>query len=402
MKKLISLLICLIFSTQCFAGIPGADYHPTASSPTIGTLPVNCGGTAATTGTAAINNLITGSPSVGNIVVYNGTNWVPAAAASNYFGTGADGAVTISSSTNLTSITDGPAIIQNYSSLTVNSGQILSVSNRCKGLIIYVTGNCTVNGTISMNGLGANASGSSTNIIEYSSATDGITTGVGPVTTTTYNTPATGGSGGAGASAIPATTGSAGGTSTNAPGGGGGGGSGFNAAGGNGTAGTSFCGGSGGGGGSYNGVTGGNASTNGGTGGAGANCANGPGAGGGAGNPGGSGGTGSAGTSGSTGGGGGGGYLVLIVGGNLTIGSSGVISSNGGNGGNGGTGGDGIGGSSGGGGAGGGAVWIFYQGTLSNTGTVQANGGTGGVKANTQGGTGGAGGAGSATLAQIL
>jgi trimeric autotransporter adhesin len=41
-------------------------------------LPVANGGTNATTGTAAINNLITGSPSSGQALEFNGTNWVPA------------------------------------------------------------------------------------------------------------------------------------------------------------------------------------------------------------------------------------------------------------------------------------------------------------------------------------
>ncbi len=49
----------------------------------------------------------------------------------NGFGNGADGAVTISSNTNLTSTTDGGYVIKQYTSLTVNSGESLSVSNRC-------------------------------------------------------------------------------------------------------------------------------------------------------------------------------------------------------------------------------------------------------------------------------
>jgi hypothetical protein len=45
MKKLLALLVCLIFSTPCYAGIPGAQYSTTAGVFKIGTLPVNCGGT---------------------------------------------------------------------------------------------------------------------------------------------------------------------------------------------------------------------------------------------------------------------------------------------------------------------------------------------------------------------
>jgi len=403
MKKLLAILLCLIFSQPCWAGIPGANYQPTAGVQTTGTLPVNCGGTAGTTGTAAINNLITGSPSSNNALIYNGTNWVPASVFSNYFGTGADGAVTISTSTNLTSTTDGPAIVKNYTSLTINSGQTLTVSNRCKGLIIYVQGNCTINGSLLMTWRGASAAGASTNVVEYTPQTDGITPGEGPITTTTFNTPAAGAAGGAGgATSNPGVAGTAG--SLGQPGGGGGGGGdgqGTGHPGGNGTAGTSYSGGSGGGGAAS--INNGNvASTNGGTGGVGgAGGVSNEGGGGGAGNPGGAGGTGTP-VGGSTGSSGSGGYLVLIVGGNLTIGSGAFIAANGSAGGNGGSG-SGVGGS-GGGGAGGGVIWIFYQGTLSNSGTVQALGGTAGT-----GGTGafageagGAGGAGYTSINQIL
>ncbi len=74
----------------------------------------------------------------------------------NGFGSGADGATTISSNTNLTSTTDGGYIIKQYSSLTVNSGKSLSVSNRCAGLIILCTGNINVQGNINMDGKGLN------------------------------------------------------------------------------------------------------------------------------------------------------------------------------------------------------------------------------------------------------
>jgi hypothetical protein len=66
------------------------------------------------------------------------------------FGNGADGNVTISSNTNLSSTTDGDIIYKNYMNLTINSGCTLSVSNRCKGLWIRVRGTLVLNGTISM------------------------------------------------------------------------------------------------------------------------------------------------------------------------------------------------------------------------------------------------------------
>lgn len=43
----------------------------------------------------------------------------------------------------------------NFSSLTIDAGALLTTSNRCKGLIVYVNGNCTINGTLSMSGRGA-------------------------------------------------------------------------------------------------------------------------------------------------------------------------------------------------------------------------------------------------------
>jgi hypothetical protein len=48
-----------------------------SSAGVTGTLPVANGGTNATTGTAAINNLITGSATSGQVLKYDGTNWVP-------------------------------------------------------------------------------------------------------------------------------------------------------------------------------------------------------------------------------------------------------------------------------------------------------------------------------------
>lgn len=289
----------------------------------------------------------------------------------NYFGTGSDGTVTISSNTDLTSTTDGDFVIKEYDTLTVNSGVTLSVSNRCKGLIIYVKNNCTVNGTITMTAKGPNLA-SPTEGIAFPRHLDSA--GVKGLVTD-YRSVATGGSGGAGSVVV----GNPGGTITNGTGGGGSGGSGYNTSG-AGATGTCFSGGAGGGGGSGGaGVAGG---ANGGAGGA-AGASGAVGAGGGAGNPGGApyngGSTGSTGT---------GGFLALVVGGNLTIGASGVISSDGSNGGDGGPNGTYPGG---GGASGAGRVTVLYAGTLSNSGTVRANGGTGGPPAGQPGGAGGAG-----------
>jgi hypothetical protein len=73
-------------------------------------------------------------------------------------GNGSDGALSTSGDVSLTSTTDGDAVVKQYSSLTVNSGHTLTVSNRCKGLHIYVQGDLVLNGTISMTARGASAS----------------------------------------------------------------------------------------------------------------------------------------------------------------------------------------------------------------------------------------------------
>ncbi len=75
----------------------------------------------------------------------------------NYFGDSSDGDVTISSSTNFASTQDGDVVVKQYASLTIDAGQTLSVANRCRGLILFVDGTLTVNGTLSMTGKGAHA-----------------------------------------------------------------------------------------------------------------------------------------------------------------------------------------------------------------------------------------------------
>lgn len=84
---------------------------------------------------------------------------------SNYFGTGKDGSVTISSSAQISSSTSpaglnnisrefGDTIVKNYQNLTINSGVLFSPLRACRGMIIYCTGNLTINGTVSMTGKG--------------------------------------------------------------------------------------------------------------------------------------------------------------------------------------------------------------------------------------------------------
>ena len=53
------------------------------------------------------------------------------------------------------STTDGNAIVKQYSSIVIDAGDTVTVQNRCKGLIIYCQGDCTINGTLTMTAKGA-------------------------------------------------------------------------------------------------------------------------------------------------------------------------------------------------------------------------------------------------------
>lgn len=262
-------------------------------------------------------------------------------------------------------------IVRVVGDLTINNGVTVTTLARKLGLCLYVTGNLIVNGTLTMTARGANHSSTGSNLTPFGltasvSAVSGIIAATGGAlrSRTFSGANAVGFSGNAGTGLAAGSGGTGGGftgTSTGA-------------------AGTCFSGG-GGGGGVYNleGDTGiSTAVANGGAGGDGSNIAA-QDHGGGAGNPGGLGDRGN--TSGSNGSNGTGGGLYVFCEGNITIGATGVISSNGSNGGT---------GSRGGGGSGGGIVHVYRQGTLTNSGSITANGGAGGT-ATFAGGAGGAG-----------
>lgn len=46
--------------------------------------------------------------------------------------------------------TDGETIYKNFRNFFINEGHTVSVTNRCKGLVIYVADNCIINGVLSM------------------------------------------------------------------------------------------------------------------------------------------------------------------------------------------------------------------------------------------------------------
>ena len=344
----------------------------------------------------------------------------------NYFGDGSDGSLSTSGNVSETVLNkngsyDGDMLVKQYTSLTVNSGHTYTTDQPCRGMLIYVQGDCTINGHISMSARGAaadpttsgasdgnavNASGLQYGFL-YSGGTDSLTmeesvfngcgndartaianAGSGSGTNYKVHTiPRSNNNG----SARPSVSGNGdkenpadirGGNAqygSSAFGGGGAGGQAyetFDGQGGEGGNSTCFTGGSGGGGAAGGGAAnpghrGGNASANGGVGGTGGNhnelpsrpCGTG-----GAGNPGGA--DGSVGADGENNAGDGtGGLLMLIVGGTLTIGNQGSIQANGRQGGDSSATGDN---SSMGGGSGGGHIMIICPTITANGSTISA------------------------------
>lgn len=345
-------------------------------------------------------------------------------------------------------------VVKHFTTLTISAGNVLTTDQPCRGLLIYVQGDCTINGTLSMTARGPSANPT------VAGASDGNAVDSNGLrfpfkktgSTSTLSSAATllNGCGTAARTAIanhrtlsgngiiatiprvgatgPADIPSGGGyavTNGNSGSGGqtGSGGSGarstggmYAGAGGGGT-GSCFAGGAGGGGSAHAGSSvgaspSGRGSDYGGAGGyatayTGSSNGNGHTAGGGAGNPGGIG-SGQTGLDsraignatdipGVTGSTGCGGLIVLIVGGNLVVNGSIVA-----NGSNGGPKGNRTEDGSGGGGSGGGSILIAYRGTFTNNGTIQANGGAGGTIPQGSGQVGGTGGNGSVQTIQIL
>lgn len=347
---------------------------------------------------------------------------------------------------------DGDMVVKQYTSMTIDAGDTVTTDQPCRGLMILVTGDCTINGTLSMKARGAFANpttsgGSDSNPVDSNglrlpfvtnggssslTATSTLLNGCGTTARSvianfkTISSNGTilqidreGGVGNAvsGYASSTATAGVNGSIKTNATGGGGSGGIWVDhnhttqtVA--SGTTGTCFSGGSGGGGvsaGSNHNFSGNNynfAVAYGGAGGIGrsghtARTT------GGAGNPNGTestgGGYGDA-TNSSNGESGNGGIIWLIVGGNLTIGASGLIDVQGSRS-------DSIDGNGyewcqTGGGSGGGAVRIAHRGTFTNNGTINVAGGVAGVFFDAGNGNhssnGGNGGAGTSVIQQVL
>lgn len=298
---------------------------------------------------------------------------------------------------NLPSDVDGDTVIKYVKGLEIDEGAELSVENRCKGLVFFIDGDCTINGTLNMTAKGPFIEGDDL-AIDYKKAQ--FLVNPNNFDQFEYTISKDGGLGGAGlVKTNSAEAGKSGSTSGEFACGGGGSGGARGVSGtarsGRGAQGTSYSGGSGGGGcvcdlcsatasgGTNFGGPGGNA-----------NACQGPGAahrtgaGGGAGNNGGLGkyvgsGTGIA----SPGENGTGGLIVLVIKGNLIIGPNGLIAANGSKGGDSTTNGFRVGG----GGSGGGSINILYTKNITNNGAIQANGGAGGFAGTYNGGAGGFG-----------
>jgi hypothetical protein len=318
---------------------------------------------------------------------------------------------------------DGDMVVKQYTSVTINAGDTVTTDQPCRGMFIFCQGNMTVNGTLSMSLRGASAdptiAGASdgnavnSNGLQYgffkSSSTDSLSfssalwNGFGTTIRNIAGSNFLSGSGsnykvhtisrtGASGSPRPSVSGpdvkenpadirGSNASSNNRTGGGGAGGQAYmhtDGQGGAGASGTIFSGGSGGGGACGGGSSssahrGNDASANGGAGGSGGNhteSSSRPTGTGGAGNPKGNDGT--IGTNGlSDAENGTGGLIILAVGGNLTIGSSGKIIANGGRGGDSSATTDN---SSMGGGSGGGHILILCKGTVTANGNVISEG----------------------------
>ena len=116
---------------------------------------------------------------------YSGITYI----AGNYFGDASDGA--FSSSGNVTHTVqnksgsyDGDMVVKQYSSFTLNAGHTMTTDQPCRGMMILVTGNATISGTLSMKAKGAfanpeNAGGSDNNAVNANGLQFGMITSGG-------------------------------------------------------------------------------------------------------------------------------------------------------------------------------------------------------------------------------
>lgn len=72
----------------------------------------------------------------------------------NHWGDGSDGDVVINNHVELPSVMNGDMVVRNYRNLTVEAGGVLTVSNQCRGMLLYVSGDLVLDGTIEMDSKG--------------------------------------------------------------------------------------------------------------------------------------------------------------------------------------------------------------------------------------------------------
>ena len=77
----------------------------------------------------------------------------------NYFGDGSDGILNTTDNISFESELDGPTVFKHFTSIQINEGHTVTTSNRCKGLVIYCSGDCVINGSLSMFARCPNAAG---------------------------------------------------------------------------------------------------------------------------------------------------------------------------------------------------------------------------------------------------
>lgn len=77
----------------------------------------------------------------------------------SYFGNKSDGDLYTTGNVSFTSTTDGPTIYKYFNNVTINAGHVVTVSNRCKGLVMYCAGDCIIDGTLTMTARGCKGVG---------------------------------------------------------------------------------------------------------------------------------------------------------------------------------------------------------------------------------------------------
>ena len=88
---------------------------------------------------------------------------------------------------------DGDYVVKEYTSMIIDAGDTVTVDQPCRGLMILVQGDCTINGTLSMKQRGAKANptasgGSDSNTVDSNGLRLPFLTSSGSDTLTASNT----------------------------------------------------------------------------------------------------------------------------------------------------------------------------------------------------------------------